>query len=129
MPELKGAQTEPAEGLNSTEEFARYAVDFLSDRLASDIVLLDVRGICSFSDFFIIATGETDRHLEAMATDLVREVRKRGLHVNIREGEGRGGWVLLDYPGFVVHLFSRRQRDYYGLEKLWSRGNEIVRIQ
>ena len=122
-----GAETETV--LHTPEDYARFAAEFLSDRLGSDIVLLDVTGICSYADYFVIATGETDRHLDAMADDLIREVRKRGLHVGHREGDGRGGWVLIDYPGFIVHLFSKAQRDYYALEKLWARGTEVVRLQ
>ena len=129
MPQLQQAETEKPEKLETTGEFARHAVDFLSGRLASDVVLLDVRGVCSFADFFIIASGETDRHLDALANDLTREIRSRGLHAGHREGEGRGGWVLVDFPGFIVHLFSREKRDYYALEKLWGRATEVVRLQ
>ena len=115
--------------LQTPEDYARFAAEFLSDRLGSDIVLIDVTGICSYADYFVIASGETDRHLDAMANDLIREIRKRGLHVGHREGDGRGGWVLLDFPGFVVHLFSAAKRDFYALEKLWARGTEVVRLQ
>ncbi len=115
--------------LKSTSDYARYAAEFLSERLASDIVVINVDGICSYADFFVIASGETDRHLDAMANDLTREIRNRGLHAGHREGAGEGGWVLIDFPGFVVHLFSQDSRDYYALDKLWARGTEVVRLQ
>jgi ribosome-associated protein len=129
MAQKTSAQIEETTAESSPGDYARFAAEFLSDRLASDIVLIDVTGICSFADYMVIATGETDRHLDAMANDLTRQVRKRGLHAGHREGDGRGGWVLIDFPGFVVHLFSKQKRDFYALDKLWARGTEIVRLQ
>lgn len=111
------------------EEYARIAVDEASERLGSDVVLLDVREVSNFADYFVIASGETDRHLEAMANSLARKMREHGLHIHHREGTGKGGWILLDFAGFVVHLFTRPVRDRYGLERLWGRAPEIVRIQ
>ena len=115
--------------LLSTEDYARAAVEDTSEKLGSDVVLLDLRGVTDIADFFVIASGETDRHLESIADDLERQFRKAGLHIGHREGTGKGGWVLLDFPGFVVHLFLRPVRQRYGLEKLWARAAEIVRIQ
>ena len=113
----------------STEDFARLAVDLASDHLASDVALLDLREVSDFADFFIIATGETGHHLDAIASDLARQLRKQGLHIHHREGTGQGGWILLDFPGFIVHLFSREARERYRLEELWSAATEVVRIQ
>jgi ribosome-associated protein len=115
--------------LKTDGDYARHAAEFLSDRLASDIVVIDVQGICSFADYLVIASGETGRHLDAMANDLSREIRKYGRHAGHREGDGSGGWVLVDFPGFVVHLFSKDSRDFYALDRLWARGSEIVRLQ
>lgn len=129
MASTPGAGTDIQPELKSTSDYARYAAEFLSERLASDIVVINVEGICSYADFLVIATGETDRHLDAMANDVTREIRKRGLHAGHREGAGEGGWVLIDFPGFVVHLFSQDSRDYYALDRLWARGTEVVRLQ
>ena len=113
----------------SNEDIARAAVDEASEKIGSDIVLLDTRGVSSFADFFVIVSGETDRHIESMAEDIGRRARSMGVHVTHREGSGKGGWLLLDFTGIVVHLFTRDQRDHYGLEQLWSRATEIVRVQ
>ena len=129
MTNAPSTETRPIDEQMSTEDYARLAVEEASERLGSDIVLLDVRGFCDYADFFIIASGETDRHLDAVANDLTRQIRKRGLHRNHVEGTGAGGWVLIDFPGFVVHLFTRPQRERYALERLWGRATEIVRIQ
>ncbi len=129
MASTTGAETKALPKLKSTADYARHAAEFLSDRLASDIVVINVEGICSYADYFVIATGETDRHLDAMANDLAREIRKYGMHMGHREGAGDGGWVLIDFPGFIVHLFSHDSRDFYALDKLWARGTEVVRLQ
>ena len=113
----------------SSEDVARAAVDEASEKLGSDIVLLDTNGISSFAEFFVIISGETDRHLESIADDIARRVRKMGVHVTHREGSGKGGWLLIDFTGVVVHLFTKDQREHYGLEDLWSRATEIVRLQ
>jgi ribosome-associated protein len=113
----------------TNEEIARAAVDEASEKLGSDIVLLDTQGISTFADYFVIVSGETDRHLESMAEDISRRSRKMGVHTTHREGSGKGGWLLVDFTGVVVHLFTRDQREHYGLEELWSRASEIVRVQ
>ena len=111
------------------EDYARMALDEASEALGSDIALLDLRGISQFADFFVISSGETARHLEGMADDVVRALRNNGLRVHHREGTGSGGWVLLDFNGIVVHLFTRSAREFYGLEELWARAPKIVRVQ
>jgi ribosome-associated protein len=122
-------ENESQKSLLELEDFARMALDEASESLGSDIALLDLRGISQFADFFVIASGETARHLEGMADDIVRALRTNGLRVHHREGTGGGGWVLLDFNGVVVHLFSRSAREFYGMEELWARAPEIVRVQ
>ena len=111
------------------DEFARAALDEASSNLGSDVVLLDTRNVSDFTDFFVIASGETDRHLEMMADRIERKIRELGMRRNNREGSGSGGWLLIDFPGFIVHLFNRDTRAFYDLEGLWSQANEVVRLQ
>jgi ribosome-associated protein len=122
-------ETTQAQATLTNEEIARAAVDEASEKLGADIVLLDTQGISTFADFFVIISGETDRHIESMAEDITRRVRKMGVHATHREGSGKGGWVLIDFTGVVIHLFTRDQREHYGLEQLWARATEIVRVQ
>ena len=110
-------------------ELARAALDEASSNLGSDVVLLDTRNVSDFTDFFVIASGETDRHLEMMADRIERKIRELGIRRNNREGSGSGGWLLIDFPGFIVHLFNRDTRAFYDLEGLWSQANEVVRLQ
>lgn len=111
------------------EELARAALEEASANLGSDVVLLDTRNVSDFTDFFVIASGETERHIEMMADRVERRVRELGMRRNNREGSGSGGWMLIDFPGFIVHLFNRETRAYYDLERLWSRATEVVRLQ
>ena len=113
----------------SIEELARAALEEASSNLGSDVVLLDTRNVSDFTDIFVIASGETERHLEMMADRIERKIRELGMRRNNREGSGSGGWLLIDFPGFIVHLFNRETRAYYDLEGLWSQANEVVRLQ
>jgi ribosome-associated protein len=120
--------TEESERLKS-EDVARLALDVASDHLGSDIALLDISEVSDFTDFFVIVTGETSRHLEAVANDVTRSLRKKKVRPLHREGTGQGGWILVDYGDVVLHVFDRETRERYALERLWSRGREIVRVQ
>ena len=111
------------------EDLARAALEEASANLGSDVVLLDTRNVSDFTDYFVIASGETERHLEMMADRIERKLRDVGSRRNNREGSGAGGWLLIDFPGFIVHLFNRETREFYDLEGLWSQAIEVVRLQ
>jgi len=106
-------------------------VDAVEDRKAEDIVLLDLRPDTVIADFFVIATGSSERQLRAL-TDYVKEDVKEKLALlpYAIEGTPNSGWVLLDYGDVVVHLFSEERREYYDLEGLWSSvANVLLSIQ
>ena len=111
------------------EDLARVALEEASTNMGSDIVLLDTRNVSDFTDYFVIASGETERHLEMLADRIERKLRDLGTRRNHREGSGSGGWLLIDFPGFIVHLFNRETREFYDLEGLWSEATEVVRLQ
>ena len=104
-------------------------VDILEEKKGEDILLLDLRDVSEFCDYFVICTGTSDRMLEALGDDLVRQVRKSHKIKGHVEGAGRDGWLLIDYGDVVVHLFSPDQRDFYALEELWGEGKSLVHIQ
>jgi ribosome-associated protein len=89
----------------------------LVDRKAVDAVVLDLRGLSSATDYFIIASGTSDAHVRGMAEHLMQELDERPHHV---EGLAQGRWVLLDYVDFVVHVFHPELREFYQLERLWA---------
>lgn len=110
------------EGLNEsqlTEEVSR-ALDLALDRKGRDIAVLDLRGLSSATDFFLLATGTSDIHVRSIAEHIVEELKKEDVRPNHVEGLQGGRWVLIDYIDFVVHVFHPAARDFYELERLWG---------
>jgi len=108
---------------------ARQIVDLISDKQGADILMLDTHALSSISDFFVIATCDNDRQTQAVADEIQKQFKKQSilpLHV---EGTPDSGWLLLDYNGVIVHLFSPAMRDFYRLEKLWDQAPMVVRMQ
>jgi ribosome-associated protein len=111
-------------------EIAKTIVDSLDEKKGEDILLLDLVGICSFTDYFVICTGSSERMLKALAEDVKAKVKMVHMDVKQRvEGESASGWVLIDYGDVVVHLFSQSLRKYFQLEELWREGNVLLRVQ
>lgn len=103
------------------EQIARRIADLLDDKKGVDIVALDVRGLANFADYFVFATGRSDRQTKSLH-DAVREGMKADpemLPVHT-EGERERRWILLDYGDVIVHLMIPEVREYYRLEQLWS---------
>lgn len=99
---------------------ARRAAHLLADRKASDVVLLDVRGMSSYADYFVLASGDSERQVAATA-EHVRESLKAAGHRTIgTEGFDTGHWVLLDFGEVVVHVFFTEMRTFYDLDGLWA---------
>ncbi len=97
----------------------------LEDKKGEEMLLLDISAISSFTDYFVIATGQTPRQTQAMADSVMERLESEGLSVSHVEGYQRGEWILLDYMSFVVHIFVPGHRRFYNLEKLWSDGKRI----
>lgn len=107
---------------------AHMAVDAASDKKAQDVLLLDVRGVTSFTDYFVICSGSSERQIRAVADGIDEALAERGVEPYKREGTPADGWVLLDYSDVVVHIFAPEQRAFYGLERLWERGRVVARL-
>ena len=108
---------------------ARKAVAAASDKQAMDIVLLDAREVCSFADYFVICSGDTNRQVEAIRDEVGHVLKKEGILPHHYEGTIDSGWLLLDFGDVIVHIFASFEREYYQLAELWSRASTIVRIQ
>ena len=104
-------------------------VSSLEAKKAEDILLLDIQNIASFTDYFVLCTGTSDRMLDALAEATLEAVPKQQRKRGIREGEARDGWVVVDHGDVVVHLFSPAQRRYYDLEELWKDGRVLLKVQ
>lgn len=119
-PRAKG----PAENKEALE-LARTIARTVSDKKASDVVVLDVRGMASYADYLVLASAESERQVAAMA-DAVSEVLKpRGVRPVSTEGRESGSWVLLDYADVVAHLFQTEARAFYDLEGLWADAKRV----
>lgn len=109
-------------------ELAKRIVEIAADKQATDVVLLDTRKVCSFADYFVICSGDSDRQLEAIHRAIAEELKAQG-HVHCRsEGTATSGWMLLDLGNIVVHVFSTAERDFYQLESLWSAAPVVVKM-
>jgi ribosome-associated protein len=95
-------------------------VEALTDRKAVDPLVLDLRGLCGATDYFVIVSGTSDAHVRGMADHLVATLSPAGVAPHHVEGLAQGRWVLLDYFDFVVHVFHPELREFYQLERLWG---------
>jgi ribosome-associated protein len=97
------------------------AVQAVLDKKAVDVVVLDLRKAGGFTDYFVICTGTNPRQINAIADAVTETLRKEfGERPALAEGVHKSEWILLDYFNFVVHVFSRECRAFYGLERLWG---------
>lgn len=96
------------------------AAELALERKAHDVVILDLRGISSATDYFVIAGGTSDVQVKAIADHVVDELKKDGVRPEHLEGLRGRRWVLLDYVDFVVHVFHPQARNFYQLENLWG---------
>lgn len=108
---------------------ARYAVDFASDKLASDILMLDIGKVSDFADYFVIMSVESARQMRALAEDLEHALEEIGCYRRHREGSPESGWMLIDCGDLVIHIFGVEEREFYNLEAVWDEAAELVRIQ
>lgn len=98
------------------------AIEAAIDKKAQDAVVIELDGICSFTDYFLICTGTSTRHNQTIADHIHETLRKYGVRPLHIEGHSEGEWILMDYVDFVVHIFSARAREFYDLERLWRAG-------
>jgi ribosome-associated protein len=109
-------------------ELAHRIVDVASDKKAVDIVLLRTAEVTTLADYFVIASGRSDRQVQVLSEAIVDELRNEGVKPLGIEGKGGSRWVLVDYGSVIVHLFAPDEREYYGLERLWSKAVQVVRV-
>lgn len=102
------------------------AVRAAESKKASDITVLDLTGITSFADYFVICTGANQRQVQAIADEVGLRLKKEGGELPISvEGYDQAEWVLADYGDLLVHMFSPKSRQYYGLERLWRNAKTV----
>ena len=109
------APAEPA-----AAELADRIAAIAADKKARDIRVIDLRGIVSYTDYFVVCSGNTERQTRAIRDAVHRGLKDDGLLPNRAEGEREARWILLDYLDCVVHIFTPEAREYYRLEQLWG---------
>ena len=110
-------------------DLARRIVELAEDKKAADIVLLDLSGLTTLADYFVICSGGSERQLDAIADGIISGMRDEKVHAFGREGTAASHWVLVDFASVIVHIFTPPERDYYQLEKAWSEAKTILRLQ
>ncbi len=100
-------------------ELAAICAHIALETKAEDVIVLDVQGLASFTDYFVIMSGRSTRHVQALAEALEEEIGTKRLSVKNSEGLREGQWVLLDFGDVVIHVFYHESRSFYDLEGLW----------
>jgi ribosome-associated protein len=100
----------------------RVAVRAAEEKQAQDVRVLDLRGITSFADYFVVASGSNTRQIQAIADEVESQLKKLGERAINIEGYTNAEWILMDYGDYLVHVFSEKARAYYDLERLWRDG-------
>lgn len=113
--------TEPSE----LDERILMALSAATEKKAIDIVVLDLREIASFTDYFVITSGNNERQVQAISDEVVETLKKAGSPVIRVEGYKTAEWILLDYGDFVLHIFNEKARRFYDLERLWRESKRV----
>ena len=106
-------------------ELATKAAAFLDNKKAEQLNVIEIDNISSLADYFVIATGNNNTHVRALADELDEKLKAEGLPPARLAGYRSNSWILLDYGNVVVHIFTQEGRDFYDLDRLWADGNKI----
>jgi ribosome-associated protein len=122
------AETDRVDIPTDASELAHRIVEIASDKTGNDIVLLRTAELTTMADFFVIVSGRSDRQVQALAGAIVDELRDDGIRPLGVEGKQSSRWVLLDFGSVIVHVFAPDEREFYGLERLWGKAAQVVRV-
>ena len=109
----------------TANELTKIAVAALEDRKAEDVTVIDIREISPVADYFVIANGTNQNQIQAMRDAVDEALYKAGVSVQQIEGNQNSTWILMDYNDIIVHIFSREDRLFYDLERIWRDGKRI----
>ena len=104
----------------------RIVIDAMEDKKALDLVVLDLRETEAFTDFFVVASGQSNRQVKAITDAIDLSLKKTGLRPTHMEGYDHAEWVLMDCFDMIVHIFTERTREHYDLERLWGSAKRIA---
>jgi ribosome-associated protein len=103
-----------------SKEFADQITELIFNKKGYDVLIMDLRNLASFTDYFIICSADSEVQVKAVADEIDKDLRDKGIKCWHREGYLGLTWVLLDYVDVVVHIFKKDAREFYSLEKLWG---------
>ena len=103
----------------------RAAISAAQEKQAADVILLDLEGLGAFTDYFVVCTGFSSRQLEAICEEIEERLERSGTRLQHREGKSGSDWMLLDFGGLIVHVFTERARHFYDLERLWRAARRV----
>ncbi|QNM05795.1 ribosome silencing factor [Qiania dongpingensis] len=112
--------------MNQSKKMASIVYNALSDKKGQDVTIIDISEVSCLADYFIIANGENSNQVQAMIDNVEEEMDKAGYQCSQREGYQAAKWILLDYKDVVVHVFSKEDRRFYDLERIWRDGKFIT---
>jgi ribosome-associated protein len=121
-PETENNSAEAGEEVMPNWQIAAWAAD---SRKAADIKVLDLTGVTTFTDTFLLCTATNSKQAQAITDAIQQELKKHGEHAMSIEGYGQGEWILSDYSDLIVHVFSEKSREFYDLDRLWREAKVV----
>jgi ribosome-associated protein len=109
----------------TSRNLALKAAHLAEDMKAHEVIVLDLRKVSNVADFFVVCTGDTDTHVRAIATNVVKKLGEQDVRPYQKEGLEWGIWALLDYSSVIVHVMDRENRQYYQIERIWGDADVI----
>lgn len=111
--------------MTDSKKFIKYAYKALDDKKAEDITVIDISNISTIADYFIIANGSNLLHVQSLVNSVSSELGKQGYEAKRVEGGRDSTWILMDYLDTIIHIFTREDRSFYNLERIWQDGKVI----
>ena len=111
--------------MNKSKEMVKIAYDALDEKKAEDISIIDISGATVIADYFLIASGANPNQVQALVDNVQEKLYKAGYECKQVEGYQGATWILLDYLDIVIHVFSREDRRFYDLERIWRDGRQM----
>ena len=111
--------------MNDTKEMVKIAYDAMNDHKGEDITIIDIADISTIADYFMIVNGNNPSHVSALNDAVQEKLGRAGYEPKRVEGIGQTGWILMDYGDLIIHVFSKDDRLFYDLERIWRDGKQV----
>ncbi len=103
----------------NSEKIIELSVNALDNKKAENIIVLKVENLTSLASYFVISTATSNTHVRALADEVTEKLKENGVEINHLEGKSTG-WLVLDYGDVIINIFTQKERDFYGLDRMWS---------